>query len=352
VRQRELAAVACVWWAALSCGGALASPADLVQPTDFAVRAAREQERAQLLAVGQARLTAGDGSSARDAFEHAALLRHAPDAEVALVRAYMQAGQYRQALRVAAHSSAHLEYPEAALLYAHLLRAGGQADVAAKMVTPPLADARVSTRLGPYEVPADLVPADAHSTGTGLVIGAVAIAPLQAVQGAGALWLRNGVGQAARASVLNIDHQTGLALLKLDDAMPSAPKLELGARDAYAGSAAAVIGYAESRFSAPVWPALRFGFLMRLPGSAGGVGIEPATGRRDGPVFDAAGRVIGFAVAEGASMARVIGIRQLAALWGAELAVAPTSSDPRPRLELDVVYEAALNRTVQVLRQP
>ena len=55
------------------------------------------QERSELLQRGEAALARGDVDQALDAFERAGTMMHAADAEMALVRAYMQSGAYRRA---------------------------------------------------------------------------------------------------------------------------------------------------------------------------------------------------------------------------------------------------------------
>ncbi|MBC8055951.1 MAG: hypothetical protein H7Y61_05185, partial [Rhizobiales bacterium] len=109
--------------------------------TDFrAVDPALQQQRALVLRRAEAELALGDTSAAIEAFDSAAMMLHAPDTEMGLVRAYMQAGEYRRALAFCAHTAgAHLESASPAALYAWLLRAGGQKAVADRTLDAALA---------------------------------------------------------------------------------------------------------------------------------------------------------------------------------------------------------------------
>ncbi|MBC7942049.1 MAG: hypothetical protein H7Z19_20225, partial [Chitinophagaceae bacterium] len=62
-------------------------------------------ERLRLTQAGEAALAAGDTDSAQRHFDRAAGMVHAADVEMGLVRTYMQAGAYRQALGFASHAA-------------------------------------------------------------------------------------------------------------------------------------------------------------------------------------------------------------------------------------------------------
>ena len=84
-----------------------------------AVSPARLLERADLLKTGEAALSRLDVNAALDAFERAALIVHAADTEIALVRTYMQGGDYRRALAFGAHTAgSHLDVIGGSTLYA------------------------------------------------------------------------------------------------------------------------------------------------------------------------------------------------------------------------------------------
>lgn len=92
-----------------------------------AITPERLQERTVLLRTGEAALARLDLETAISAFDRAALIQHAADTELSLVRAYMQGGQYRRALASGAHTAgAHLDVVAGPILYAWLLSAGGQ----------------------------------------------------------------------------------------------------------------------------------------------------------------------------------------------------------------------------------
>lgn len=87
----------------------------------------RLQERTRLMRTGEAALARLELDKASNAFNRAALIQRAADTEIALVRAYMQSGQYRRALASGAHTAgAHLDVVAGSALYAWLLSAGGQ----------------------------------------------------------------------------------------------------------------------------------------------------------------------------------------------------------------------------------
>ena len=93
------------------------------------------QERAELIKTGEAALVALQPDVALTAFERAASILHAADTEMALVRTYMQHGQYRRALAAGAHTAgAHLDAVGGAALYAWLLHAGAQTGVAQRLL--------------------------------------------------------------------------------------------------------------------------------------------------------------------------------------------------------------------------
>ena len=108
------------------------NPAVLTSKT---VAPERLQERADLLASGEQALARRDVDAALLAFDRAALILHAADTEIALVRAYMQGGDYRRALAFGAHTAgAHLDVVGGSALYAWLLHAGGQSAIAQRLI--------------------------------------------------------------------------------------------------------------------------------------------------------------------------------------------------------------------------
>ena len=96
-----------------------------------AAAAHSQSDVARVLAEGEQRLTVGDAVGAEAALERAAAAAHEHEVELSVVRAYMQEGAYRRALAFVAHTAgAHGENRTATALYAWLLHAGGQQQVA------------------------------------------------------------------------------------------------------------------------------------------------------------------------------------------------------------------------------
>ena len=273
------------------------SPAVLTAKT---VAPERLQERADWLATGEQALARRDVDAALQAFDRAALILHAADTEIALVRAYMQGGEYRRALAFGAHTAgAHLDVVGGAALYAWLLHAGGQAAIAERLMTeaqgrssatPVLNDVQrqlrsgaprasgallaLPARLAPYGGSEGL-PEAARVVGSGVLMGSgqEALVPLALVPStgprSGTLWLRNGLGQLVTARVTQRLIPLGVARLRLGHALPVAEGLWLAEREAFPGSVGHTVefavefaaGFVTAPDAAPAWPVLRTGFL-------------------------------------------------------------------------------------------
>jgi tetratricopeptide (TPR) repeat protein len=312
--------------AALCCTLALGAAAQEAQ---------RPLQVGPLVQRAEAALSRGDAAAALVNFEAAAEQAHAQDIELGIVRSRMQQGEYRRALAFCAHAAgAHRDEPEGTLLYATLLRLGGQPEQA-KRTLDEAGLAATGSAFGP-SASGDAVPVQARLLATGLLIDTThALVPLASLGGATTVWLRDGLGRTVRAQVQR--RTEALALLRLDRPL-DAPALTLPPRDAFAGAPAHAVTYSDS---APSWPALHTGFLAMA-----GLGIEMPGAARGGPVFDAQGRLAGIAL-------RVDGRdRLLPASAMRELLpeLSPTiNPTPSPRLPLDELYERALRVTLQVL---
>jgi tetratricopeptide (TPR) repeat protein len=337
--------------------------------------------RETLLAEGEAALAGGNTDAALRLFERAASMRHAADSELALVRTYMQLGQYRRAVAFAAHTAgAHRNEPGAIAFYAWLLYLGGQvpaaeraladagtatpSDAVASVVraalragsaaTAPSA-AQVPARLAPYGPIADLPPsARVACSGTLVAGGRAAIVSLADVRGAARVWVRNGLGQASAARVERRFPSIGVATVALARPLPGWDGLAVAARDPFPGS----IGYAASYAAvgnAASWPLLRGGFVGRAEGDAGirRLGVElPPIGGRGGPVFGADGALAGIAVRGPDGIDRLLLPSRLDAIGvelGPRLAPAVGDATPVPRPSTDEIYESAMRVAVQVL---
>lgn len=372
VRARLAAALA-----ALLCAGTPAAAHDDDPPASPA--------RAALVAQAEDELAHGRAVAAIDDFERAGQMQHAPDAEMGLIRAALQDGQYRRALAFCAHTAGeHLEAADGGALYAWLLRLGGQdalarrvlADVRARVPGDPVARAvddafaqplpvaagallALPHRMAPWQQAAaddDAPPAAARFAAGGVLVGdgTRALAPLAALDAAAAhAWVRNGLGQVVRADVERGDAAlaaAGLALLRLRTALPLGASAEDAARDPFAGSPGYALQFAAT--AAPAWPWLAQGFLG--PGRADGtraLGFAPAGATPGAAVLDAAGRLAGITLgARDGAVAWVPASRWQAALGAhAAAAAAAPPAAPRGLASPDAIYEQGLRRALQVL---
>jgi tetratricopeptide (TPR) repeat protein len=353
----------------------------------------RLKERDHLLKTGEAALARLHANAAIDSFDRAALILHAADTEIALVRAYMQSGQYRRALAFGAHTAgAHLDVIGGSSLYAWLLYAGGQGAIAQRLLAE--ADARLPnnamltrvqvqlkrdaplatgallalpTRLAPYGSSRGLPPsARVLGSGTLLGNGKQALVPLALLPRSGKFWLRNGLGQLSRGKLEKSLLALGLAWVSLETPLPGPEDYWIASADAFPGSVGYAVEYVASRDSTPAWPVLRIGFLGAAIGDGGErlLGIDMPAGPRGGPVFDAAGRLTGLALpgpvdTKGKLPAqdRLIPVSaiqsQLKSSGQAVTALASTPpTDLPPRAAVDHVYETSLRASVQLIGVP
>jgi tetratricopeptide (TPR) repeat protein len=357
----------------------------------------RLKERADLLKAGEAALARMDANAAIDSFDRAALILHAADTEIALVRAYMQNGQYRRALAFGAHTAgAHLDVIGGSALYAWLLHAGGQGVIAQRLLAE--ADARLPnnamlaraqlqlkagtplatgnlltlpTRLAPYGSSRGLPPA-ARVLGSGLLIGdgGLALVPLALLPRSGNFWLRNGLGNLSRGTVQKHLPSTDVALVRLESPLPAPENLWVAPADAFPGSVGYAVEYVASRDSTPAWLVLRTGFLGAAIGDGGErlLGIDMPGGPRGGPVFDAAGRLTGLALPGRLDKSRRSPTHdRLVPLSALQLQLksqrkspgqattmlgSPPPADLPPRAAVDRIYETSLKASVQLIGIP
>ena len=348
---------------------------------------ARLHERTRLLEAGEAALAGLDTPAALNAFERAGLILHAADTEISLVRGYMQAGDYRRALAFGAHTAgAHLDVTGGALLYAWLLHAGGQPAIAQRLLSgteahspespllvavqqqlrsgAPRAIGRLlapPTRLAPYGEKNGL-PATARAVGSAVLRpgGGAALVPLGLLPRSGRLWLRNGLGQLAKARVEKRLAAMGVALVRLERPLPVSKEFQVAARDAFPGSAGFAVEYVSAPDAEPAWPVLRTGFLGSASGDSGArlLGIDMPAGPRGGPVFDGAGQLIGIALpgVAGKGGDRLVAVSQLIKALDPVLVAgqataqnSPAPAGPKPREPVDKIYASSLRATLQVI---
>ena len=359
----------------------------------IAVPPKRLKERADLLKAGEAALAGMDANAAIDSFDRAALILHAADTEIALVRAYMQSGQYRRALAFGAHTAgAHLDVIGGSALYAWLLHAGGQGVIAQRLLTE--AEARMPgdstlakvktqltsgapvasgnllalpTRLAPYGSSRGIAPA-ARVLGSGLLIdgGRHALLPLALLPRSGNFWLRNGLGNLSRGKVQKRLPAAGVALVRLASPLPAPEDFWIAPADAFPGSVGYAVEYVASRDSTPAWPLLRTGFLGAAIGNGGErlLGIDMPAGPRGGPVFNAAGRLTGLALPGPVDTKgklppqdRLIPVSVLQSQLKSSgqtptMLGSPLPADLPPRAAVDRIYEISLKASVQLIGVP
>lgn len=364
----------------------------------------RLAERAALLKQGELDLANLRVDVAQQAFEKAALILHAADSEIALVRSYMQAGEYRRALAFGAHTAgAHLDVVGGTALYAWLLHIGGQEAVAKslldttatripnntviKKVQQQLASGtllasadllELPLRLAPYSAPMKL-PGQAQITASAVLLpgdyanaGRFALVPLTELIGKERpLWLRNGLGQISAANVEQRLPKLGVAVLRLATPLPLPEGLAIANSEAFPGSAAYAVQYPIALgkpSAAPAWPQLHIGFVggMAAPANAASedrlLGVSLPGVARGGPVFNAAGQWIGVAVQAGQKNADLlVTTEQLAKAFGgnaSKFGIAPrrapgangvTAAPAAPAMSADRIYEASLKNTLQVI---
>ena len=348
------------------------------QTGSAAVRAAatvppeRLKERAELLAQGELDLSRLQVDAAQSAFEKAAMILHAADSEIALVRSYMQAGEYRRALAFGAHTAgAHLDVVGGTALYAWLLHSGGQHAAAARLLddavarlpdnaliknmqlllatgslVPTDAVLTLPTRLAPYASTNGL-PASAQVVSSAILlpataqgVGDFALMPLKLLtlrqigsngQAYQALWLRNGLGQLSRASIEKMMPGVGVAVLRLVTPLPLPDGLPVATANPFPGSVGYTVEYPTPpamQSLAAAWPQLHMGFVggMATPNDSSNdtrlLGISLRAGPRGGGLFNAAGQFAGLTLpAETGRPDLLVTIDQLRSALGSDAAV-------------------------------
>ena len=323
--------------------------------------------RSTLMAQGAASLASGNADVAANAFDRAVAMVHAPDAELGLVRSYLQAGHYRQALSYAAHTAgAHRDEPEGVALYAWLLFLGDQQAAAARILDEAQARApadaalakvrrRMTGGAGRVFAPVGVLPgpdASALMKGSGVLLadGRRALAPSGAVAGARTLWVRNGLGQARRAVVESVFGREGLALLKLDGSLAPPHGYGGAVGKSFPGSLFYYAGYAMSDGADAQWPAMQHGFIG-MPANGGqamSLGIDPAKGSHGGPVFNADGALAGIGLRGPSGEQVLLPVGRIGQMLG-EPIVTVSAPAGRPRMTIEHVYENAMRFSLQVL---
>ena len=350
---------------------------------DEAAAAERLPQRVALLARAQAELERGDASTALDDFERAAMMLHAADAELGLIRAAMQDGQYRRALAFCAHTAGeHTDDADGAALYAWLLRVGGQGELASRT----LADARALAprdpvaaavdaafakpalqaqglllepphRMAPFPVMVDAQappPATARFAGTATLLadGVTALIPLASVDPKRHehAWVRNGLGRTTEATVHRGDRyltERGLVLLTLRSPLSLGASRQGPGPAPFAGSPGYAVAF--SAGAEPAWPQLTQGFLGSLVGQTDvrRLGFDAPAGS---PVLDRRGVLVGVVVATPDGQATWVPLSALPLPPFAAPSAAAAPAAPATGLAAsDEIYESGMRRALQVL---
>ena len=329
-------------------------------------------QRAELLVRGETELQRGENAAALDDFERAAMMRHEADAEIGLIRAALQDGQYRRALAFAAHTAGeHLDHTEAGALYSWLLYVGGQRDLALRLLgewqarapdDPVLAETaralasdlpeargvllQAPQRFAPWPSGTVSPPADAGFASNGVLIGDGSLAVVPALD-ADQVWVRNGRGQTSPARVDRSDaalQASGLVLLHLQAPLPPGPASSV--REPFAGSPGFALQFAPGAEAA--WPMLSQGFLGSQSGALRRLGFALGQRAQGAAVLDREGRLAGIVVADGEG-----GPRWLPATgWPGGAGEPSQANVARGLIAPDQVYEAGLRVALQVLAVP
>ena len=342
---------------------------------------AAESRRLAFLRDAERSLASGAVERANTALDAAAEMAHSADTELLQVRALLQAGHYRQAASLAAHADGdHRDDPTAAALYAWLLAIGGQEQIGRRRLDEALAGAGTDPialavqrlfaepgagmppslmqpphRFAPYAVMEAGVspPSSAVVAALGVLWeqGSFALVPVDAVQQASHLWVRNGLGQTVPARGKRALPGLPLILLELSTPLPdgdASPVLT----DPLAGSPACAAAYPTVADAAPAWPSLHHGFFggVTLSSNERRLGIALPPGPRGGPVFDKAGHLAGVAIAQDAGGDMLVTIPQIRAALGATPVAAPSSlPQSNAMASFDEEYERAMRVALQVI---
>ncbi len=185
-----------------------------------------------------------------------------------------------------------------------------------------------------------------------LASGTQALAPLALMPRSGVVWVRNGLGQLARARLRQRLPELGLALVQLHTALPAADTVWGASNDAFPGSVGHAVEYAAAPDATPAWPLLRTGFMGAAQGNNRLLGIDMPPGPRGGPVFDAAGRLLGLArpgqPGQPGQPDQWVTVRQLRKALGKQVAPPPPTGEVTPT-SMDKIYESSLRLTLQLM---
>lgn len=184
------------------------------------------------------------------------------------------------------------------------------------------------------------------STGVSLDDGLHVVAALSSVSAApnqsARILVRDAQGHVRRAVIESTLDDTGIALLKLDTALPVTGNSTLGVADRlFPGSPFHAVGFAVINSNYPAFPTNTSGFFARM--IAGALQqLSSADSPAGAPVFNASGQLAGFVSSDARNE------MQRAAPLLKRLGITLNSAAPTARLSNEEIYERALNRVVLV----
>ena len=279
-------------------------------------------------------LASGDAATALSMYDSLTQQGESLEAEIGVVRASLQAGEFRRAMSTSTVTAAeHTDSPEAVALLAYLHDRAGYTEQSLKTLKQlradrpddPIAAAALATVLldrGGKVSPADeaasrkwprpsfeAIPIGTHRVlagGNGVIVDRgrhvltySAVLPNAAT----AIYVRNGLGKVRRAMRVPGTQQGELVRLKLSEPYPAnwaLPDDQVvpaeGARFCFA------FGYSASASTEGSYPAISPGIVFRADAGVGGlmqVTSAQGAGNIGSPVFDPRGRLMGLSVGTG-----------------------------------------------------
>jgi hypothetical protein len=295
--------------------------------------AAQSSSPASLETARQA-LASGDAAQAQALYETLTQQGESLEAEIGLVRASAQAGQFRKALALAALTAGeHKDSSEALALLAYLRDRAGYTEQAltelkalrAERPQDPVAAAALATvlidrgaKVGSTEEAAsrnwprpsfETIPIEngrALAGGNGVIVdGGSHVLTYSGVlpQRATRFYVRNGLGKVRRAVREPGDERRSLVRLKITEPYPAEwalPKDQIAAPDGTRFCFA--FGYSRSGDPVGDYPAISPGLVFRVDTGKGGlmqITSVLGPGHIGSPVFDPRGRLVGLSVGTG-----------------------------------------------------
>jgi hypothetical protein len=339
-------------------------------------------------------LAAGDAARSVTIYETLTRQGESLEAEIGLVRASLQAGEFRKAVSWATLTAGeHTESSEAVALLAYLHDRAGYTELAIKTLKQLLTDkpndptataalatvlmdrgGKVSTadaaasRKWPRPAFEEIPVGKRHvlAGGNGIIVdGGQHVLTYSAVlpSAASAIYVRNGLGKVRVAVREPGESQGSLVRLKLAEPYPAnwaIPKDQIAAPDGT--RFCFVFGYSASANPAGSYPAISPGIVFRADAGTGGLmQITSALGAGyiGSPVFDPRGRLVGLSVGTGAI---TIGGENLRSRVGAgqfavrTVAAQPASGAPArpsgpmpPMPAVEALYERLVPSIVQIV---